>query len=174
MKILAVSGSLRSTSKHMTLLRAIEEQIEPPFDVQLSGHPELLPQFNPDLEDAGLPAVEEWRAALRAADIVLISSPEYAHSMPGTLKNALDWCVGSGEFVGKPVVLLQIEPRAVRVQAALREVLTAMDASVQEDVMMPFESLHLHNLEITLHPEDVKPLLLVLRGVQQNSPNLEK
>jgi chromate reductase, NAD(P)H dehydrogenase (quinone) len=174
MKILAVSGSLRSTSKHMTLLRAIEEQIEPPFEVQLSGHPELLPQFNPDLEEAGLPIVEDWRAALRAADVVLISSPEYAHSMPGTLKNALDWCVGSGEFVGKPVVLLQIEPRAVRVQAALREVLTAMNAAVQDDVMMPFESLHLHNFEITLRPEDVKPLLIVLKGVKQDSPNLEK
>jgi chromate reductase, NAD(P)H dehydrogenase (quinone) len=165
-KILAVSGSLRATSKHMTLLRAIEEQIEPPYEVQLSGDPELLPLFNPDLEDAPLPTVETWRTALRDSDVVLISSPEYAHSIPGALKNALDWCVGSAEFAGKPVVLLQIEPRAVRVQAALREVLTAMDARVQDNVLMPYEDIHIHNREITLRPDDVRPLLRVLKSIQ--------
>ncbi len=158
----------------MTLLRAIEEQIEPPYDVQLSGDAELLPHFNPDLEDAQLPTVEAWRTSLRNTDVVLISSPEYAHGIPGALKNAFDWCVGSGEFVGKPVVLLQIESRAVRVQAVLREVLTAMDARVQDDVLMPYEDIHVRNREIMLRPDDVRPLLQVLKDIKLPSSTLEK
>ena len=68
-----------------------------------------LPAFNPDLEEGPGPvpnAVAHWRAALATADAVLISSPEYAHGIPGVLKNALDWVVGSGELVGKRVGLL--------------------------------------------------------------------
>jgi chromate reductase, NAD(P)H dehydrogenase (quinone) len=63
-----------------------------------------LPHFSPDLDGENAPApVADWRAQLKTSDGVLISSPEYAHGVPGSLKNALDWVVGSGEFVEKPV-----------------------------------------------------------------------
>jgi NAD(P)H-dependent FMN reductase len=71
-----------------------------------------------------------WRTALKGAGAVLVSSPEYAHGIPGTLKNALDWVVGSGEFVAKPVALLNASPRASHAQEQLQEVLTTMDARV--------------------------------------------
>ena len=88
-----------------------------------------LPAFNPDSEEgpAALPnAVVRWRAALADADAVLISSPEYAHGIPGALKNALDWVVGSGELVGKRVGLLSASAASRFAHPQLVEVLTVM------------------------------------------------
>ena len=90
-----------------------------------------LPAFNPDLESDGTP--EEiicFRAQLRACDAILISSPEYAHGVPGVLKNALDWVVGSGEFIDKPVALINASTRATRAWASLAETLSVMSARV--------------------------------------------
>jgi chromate reductase, NAD(P)H dehydrogenase (quinone) len=67
------------------------------------------------------------------ADGLLISSPEYAHGVPGVLKNALDWLVSSLEFPGKPVALINTSPRSVYVQASLAETLTTMSASLISD-----------------------------------------
>ena len=64
-----------------------------------------LPPFNPDRDDPG-DAVRDWRARIEAADAVVIASPEYAGSLAGVVKNALDWIVGSGELYRKPVGLI--------------------------------------------------------------------
>ncbi len=61
---------------------------------------------------------------------MLISSPEYAHGVPGVLKNALDWVVGSGELVFKPVALLNASPRSTHAQASLTETLSVMTAAL--------------------------------------------
>ena len=90
-----------------------------------------LPPFNPDQDDVDAPEVVlRFRAALNAADALLISSPEYAHGVPGALKNALDWVVGSGELVDKPVALINASPRATHAFASLTETLTVMSARV--------------------------------------------
>ena len=91
---------------------------------------ELAP-FNPDLDGDRPPdAVTRLRAQLQACDAVLISSPEYAHGVPGVLKNALDWVVGSGEFVDKPIALINASQRAIHAWTSLRETLTVMSARV--------------------------------------------
>ena len=92
-----------------------------------------LPHFNPDLEGLEPPSVMDFRSQLRKADGVLIASPEYAHGITGVLKNALDWVVGSGEFIHKPVALLNASPRAIHAQQALKEVLRTMDAYIVPD-----------------------------------------
>jgi chromate reductase, NAD(P)H dehydrogenase (quinone) len=94
-----------------------------------------LPHFNPDLDkaldDPDLPAaVRDLRTRVAAADALLISSPEYAHGVPGSLKNALDWLVGGSEMPGKPVALLNASPRSVHAQAQLAETLRTMSADV--------------------------------------------
>ena len=85
-----------------------------------------------DLDDERLPEkVKEFRALLAAADGVLISSPEYAHGIPGSLKNALDWLVSDVEFVGKPVVLINSSASdAEHAMAQLTEVLKTMSARI--------------------------------------------
>jgi NAD(P)H-dependent FMN reductase len=103
-----------------------------------------LPHFNPDLDDEGAApprAVAALRAAFAAADGILVSSPEYAHGVPGSLKNALDWLVSSGEQIGKPVLLINASPNGGQyAQAALLDILKVMSADVLEEasLMRPF------------------------------------
>ena len=108
MKILAISGSLRKDS-YNTALRDAAIALAPD-DIQIIPAPSIgsLPFFNPDLDDAGkpIPSVEAWRKAIREAEGVMIFTPEYAHDIPGVLKNAFDWIVGSGELVDKPVAVV--------------------------------------------------------------------
>ena len=66
-----------------------------------------LPPFNSDFESEDVPAaVTAWRAELAAANAVVFATPEYAFGLAGALKNSLDWVVGSGELVGKPVIVM--------------------------------------------------------------------
>jgi chromate reductase len=90
-----------------------------------------LPHFNPDVEARALPApVAALRALVAQADALVISSPEYAHGVPGSLKNALDWLVGGVELPGKPVALFDASPASTYAHAALVEILTTMSARV--------------------------------------------
>jgi chromate reductase, NAD(P)H dehydrogenase (quinone) len=88
-----------------------------------------LPPFNPDLDNDALPdVVQMLRHEIGLADGLLISFPEYARGVPGSLKNALDWLVSSSEFPGKPIALIQTSPRAVDAPAQLRLILSTMSA----------------------------------------------
>ena len=90
-----------------------------------------LPPFNPDLDGDRAPAtVTRFRAQLQASDAVPISSPEYARGVPGVLKNALDWVVGSGELVDKPIAVINASGRATHAWMSLRDTLTVMSARV--------------------------------------------
>jgi chromate reductase len=127
MKLLAVSGSLRAGSSNNRLLEAV--RLLAPGEAAVAIHPPLdrLPFFNPDVEERGLPPiVAEWRSAVGACDALIISSPEYAHGVPGVLKNALDWLVGGMEMAEKPVALLNATPPAEYAQNSLMETLGVM------------------------------------------------
>jgi NAD(P)H-dependent FMN reductase len=78
--------------------------------------------------------VRELRAAIAASDAVLISSPEYAHGVPGVLKNALDWLVGGPEMVEKRVALVNTSPHATHAQASLAETLRTMSVTLVSSV----------------------------------------
>ena len=128
MNILAISGSLRSASKYTKLLRAMAE-LDP--SITLFERIGELPHFNSDVDDAGAPQpVLDYREALKSADLILICSPEYAHGVPGVMKNALDWVVGSGELIDKPIVLINASPASKFAVAQLTETLTVMSAKV--------------------------------------------
>src|SRR5664279_3940423 len=131
MRILAISGSLRASSSNTSLLQAATGLAPQGVEVVLCDGLGDLPHFNPDLDgETVAPAVKVWRSKLRDADGVVFSVPEYAHGVPGVLKNGLDWVVGSGEFVDKPVTLFNASPRSTYAQASLTETLTVMSATV--------------------------------------------
>ncbi len=139
MRILAISGSLRAASSNAAILRAAGALAPERVAVALYAGLGELPHFNPDLDvEPAPPAVARFREALRAADALLISSPEYAHGVPGSLKNALDWLVGSGELVEKPVGLIS-SSRSAYSDAALREILTVMTAALVPDASIKLE-----------------------------------
>jgi NAD(P)H-dependent FMN reductase len=130
--VLAVCGSLRAASKNRSLLEAAQLLAPPGAAIALDWSLATLPYYNPDLDSLDgltLPeAAAEWRARVAVADGVLISSPEYAHGVPGVLKNALDWLVSSTDFPGKPVALLGASAMSVIAPAQLRETLETMNA----------------------------------------------
>lgn len=155
MQIMAISGSLRQASTNTTLLRAVERLAPEGMSITLYEGLGDLPHFNPDLEGSEPHAVMDFRARLANADGVLISSPEYAHGVPGVIKNALDWVVGSGETVGKPFALLNPSPRSTFAQASLIEILTTMAARLvdQACVTVPLAGKNLGEAGIIAHPE---------------------
>lgn len=128
--MLAISGSLRRASSNGALIAAASRLA--PVTVEIAIYRALgdLPPFNPDLDGETAPEVALSRAALQASDAVLISSPEYAHGVPGVMKNALDWVVGSGELVDKPIALMNASARATHAWASLSETLSVMSARV--------------------------------------------
>lgn len=133
MRLLAISGSLRAASSNTALLQAAVRLAPSGTDVVLYAGLGGLPPFNPDLDtDDPPPSVSELRRQVGQSDGLLISSPEYAHGIAGSLKNALDWLVGSLEFPGKPVAIINASPRAVHAEAQLREILTTMSARLVE------------------------------------------
>ncbi|HVR39095.1 MAG TPA: NAD(P)H-dependent oxidoreductase [Thermoanaerobaculia bacterium] len=144
MKIIAISGSLRSNSSNAALLRAAARVAPEGVEVAMYAGVGTLPHFNPDLDAEGSeppPAVRELRKLLIGADAVLISSPEYAHGVPGALKNLLDWLVSVGDLVGKPVALLNAAPVGGQyAQESLLETLRTMNWNFIDDasLMKPF------------------------------------
>lgn len=129
LKVLGFAGSLRRASYNRGLLRAAQEVA--PEDVEIEVVTlDAIPPFNQDVEAAGdPPPVREFKARIRAADALLIATPEYNYSIPGVLKNAIDWAARpAAETVlrGKPVALLGASvgfAGTVRAQLALRQVL---------------------------------------------------
>jgi chromate reductase, NAD(P)H dehydrogenase (quinone) len=129
-RILAISGSLRQVSSNTALLHAAIALSPANVEIKLYGGLGDLLHFNPDLEPAEPSSVTDLRAQLKWSDGLVISSPEYAHGVPGVLKNALDWLVSGEEFVGKPIALFNASPRAIHAQASLTEIVTTMSGRI--------------------------------------------
>ncbi|HTZ67484.1 MAG TPA: NADPH-dependent FMN reductase [Roseiarcus sp.] len=136
MRLLAISGSLRRASTNTAALEALARLAPEGVKVLVYGDLAKLPPFNPDddIEDGRKPEpVETLRALIGASDALIIAAPEYAHGLPGVLKNALDWLVASETFAGKPTVLINTSPRAFHAQASLREILSTMAARLMTE-----------------------------------------
>ena len=137
MRVLGISGSLRRESLNTALLRAAAERL--PAGAELVEYEGLadVPPYDEDVEAASTPeAVRHLREAILAADAVLIATPEYNHSIPGQLKNALDWAsrpAGHSALNGKPAAAIGASKSmfgGVWAQAELRKVLSAMGGRV--------------------------------------------
>lgn len=136
MKVLALCGSLRKQSRSLALLEATA--ILAPSQMAFAIFDGLgnLPLFNPDIEHSAPPAVHALWNAVNGSDAIIIASPEYAHGVTGTIKNALDWLVGHIPFVGKPVAVFNPSHRAEHADAALRETLATMNAQLIPDACL--------------------------------------
>lgn len=106
MRVLGICGSLQARSGNLALLHAAAALMPEGAELVLFDGLRELPLFNPDIEAGGAPeSVTRWRLALAASDAVLIASPEYGFSLPGALKNGIDWVIGSGELERKVVAV---------------------------------------------------------------------
>jgi chromate reductase, NAD(P)H dehydrogenase (quinone) len=133
-RILGISGSLRSASSNTRLLQACTHLAPAGVQVQIYEGLGTLPHFNADLDtETPPPEVAAFRAQVAAADAIVICSPEYARGVPGSLKNALDWLAGSADVVDKPVALLNGSPRASYSQQSLAVTLRTISANLITD-----------------------------------------
>lgn len=144
MNILAISGSLRAGSSNTAILHAAAALAPDGMQIRIYEGLGDLPHFSPEIDgDEPVTAVQILRTLLRESDGVIICTPEYAYGMPGSLKNALDWTVSSGEFLGKPVAAISASPSAAggeRAHAWLLSTLTALAADIVQDssLIIPF------------------------------------
>jgi chromate reductase len=136
MRVLGLSGSLRRDSYNTRLLRAAGTLLPDGVRLDVFDALDQIPPFNEDHEQTPPAAVAELKAAIERADAVLIATPEYNHSIPGTLKNALDWVsrpVSRTPLRGKPAAVIGTSTGlfgAVWAQAETRKVLSAIGARV--------------------------------------------
>ena len=133
-RILTICGSLQARSGNRSILDVAGRVAPKGVEVVRFDGLQDLPYFNPDLAaETEPPAVGAWRRAVADADGLLIASPEYGHSLPGCLKNGLDWLIGSSEFYRKIVAITASvsDPRRGRMGlSALAQTLGATDAVI--------------------------------------------
>ncbi|MET0421707.1 MAG: NAD(P)H-dependent oxidoreductase, partial [Acidimicrobiia bacterium] len=114
MRIVGISGSSNPSSSNRAFLEALAAVS--PEEFTIWSRLGELPHFSPELD--GNDAVASLRSSVADADVVVIATPEYAGGMPGTLKNALDWLVGSGELYDRRVAVFSVAPSAERGERA--------------------------------------------------------
>ncbi|MBC7429542.1 MAG: NAD(P)H-dependent oxidoreductase [Bacteriovorax sp.] len=126
------------------MLHAIRHHFAEKIQIDICDGLGSLPHFNPDIELSSIQSVKHYREDLKKADYVLISTPEYAHGIPGSLKNALDWVVGTGELIDKKVGLLfSSSSEALFVQEQLIEVIKTMSAKIDRSVCLKISGAEL-------------------------------
>jgi chromate reductase, NAD(P)H dehydrogenase (quinone) len=136
MRVLGISGSLRQDSHNTELLRAAATLLPSGVDFELYDGLRNIPPYDEDEESDAPAAVTHLRERIALADAVLFATPEYNHSIPGVLKNALDWVsrpIESNTLRNKPVAVIGASTGmfgAVWAQAELRKVLSAIGATV--------------------------------------------
>jgi chromate reductase, NAD(P)H dehydrogenase (quinone) len=180
-RVLGISGSLRRDSYNTKLLRAAGELIEErAAEFEVFDGLKAIPPYDEDDDFGGGPApVAELRKAIGDADAVLFATPEYNSSIPGVLKNAVDWAsrpLATNPLRNKPVAVIGASTGmfgAVWAQAELRKVLGATGARVLE-VELAVGHAHEHLDPITGHPTDpaqeeaLRDSVLMLLGEREN------
>ncbi|HRQ84901.1 MAG TPA: NADPH-dependent FMN reductase [Flavobacteriales bacterium] len=132
--VLSICGSTRAASSNLDVIQAIARLAHDRFSVQLYSGLEQLPQFNPDRDTEDIPAeVADLRKQLRAADGVLICTPEYALGLPGALKNAINWTVSSMEISKKPVALITASLSGEKAHQSLLGTLLIIESRMTQD-----------------------------------------
>jgi len=136
MRILGIPGSLRRDSHNRRLLAGAAAALPPPAELVVFDGLKALPHFDEDDEAAPAIAVHTWRSAIADADALLFATPEYNSSIPGALKNAIDWAsrpVADAALRNKPVAVIGASTGsfgAIWAQAELRKTLTSAGARV--------------------------------------------
>lgn len=160
-KIVAISGSLRNNSSATFILRHVAKLYPGTIDFILYEGLGKLPHFDDNKNVAN--EVTAFRQLLADADGIIICQPEYAFGVAGSLKNALDWTVSSGELVNKPAALITAATGGDKAHAALLLTLKALSANVGDGALLiPFVRTKLNDKGDVISPEIISELTLVV------------
>jgi len=132
-KILCISGSTKSRSTSLSFLQYIARSFEGLLEVEIYNNIGILPHFNPELDNENLPEkVKDFRRKIEIADAILFCSPEYVFSLPGSLKNAIEWTVSTTLFSSKPVAIIITAAVGEKAFESLSLIMTTIEAIVPE------------------------------------------
>ncbi|CAA9200116.1 NADH-dependent flavin reductase subunit 1 [Flavobacterium bizetiae] len=141
-KIFAISGSTRGNSSNYRILKFISEQISDWFELEIFEELDQLPHFNPDLDNENPPEkVAAFRTKIENADGVLICTPEYVFSLPGSLKNALEWCVSTTIFSDKKVGLITASASGEMAHEQLILIMKTLQAQLDENTQLLMQGI---------------------------------
>jgi chromate reductase, NAD(P)H dehydrogenase (quinone) len=169
-KIIAIPGSLRANSSSHQILNHFTGLMPSTIELTIFDGVGNLPHFNDPVE---IPqAVTDFRDKIKQADAVIICTPEYAFGVPGSLKNALDWTVGTGEFVDKPVALITASSQGEKGHAALLLILGAISAKVVPEtaLLISFVRAKLNNDGTIKDPQTANDLKRVATSLINSIP----
>jgi len=136
-KVFAICGSTRAQSANLVIIDYVAAILSNEVEVEIYNDLSFLPHFNPDLDKDKAPQiVEALRDKIRSADGVLICTPEYVYSLPGALKNAIEWCVSTTIFSEKPVALITASASGAVAHESLQLVMKTLYADVRKETQL--------------------------------------
>jgi chromate reductase, NAD(P)H dehydrogenase (quinone) len=134
LKVFAISGSTKQYSSNESILKYISTNFQDQLEVDIYRGIELLPHFNPDLDNEEVAeAVKDFRKRIVQADGVIICTPEYVFSLPGSLKNAIEWNVSTTNFSNKPVAFIVAAASGEKAFEALDLIITTIESRIEEN-----------------------------------------
>jgi len=131
-KILAISGSTKSSSTALSILKFLANRYKNQLDFSIYNRIGALPHFNPELEEYLPNEVSELRTLISESDAVLFCTPEYVFSLPGSLKNLIEWNVSTVLFSSKPVAIIVAAASGKKAYESLSLILTTIEAILPE------------------------------------------
>lgn len=141
-KILCISGSIRSNSTSVTILKTLAERNAGQADFTFYENLAALPHFDPDAEDSALPqSVRTLRDQVSSADAIIFCTPEYVFSVPAILKNAIEWCVASTVFSDKPTALIVASGGGEKTFESLGLILKTIQTKITNETMLLFSGV---------------------------------
>jgi chromate reductase, NAD(P)H dehydrogenase (quinone) len=130
-KIFAISGSTRRKSSSNAIIAEIKNRFADSLEVELFEGIETLPHFNPDEDQENFySSVDLFRRKIELSDGVIFCSPEYVYTLPGSLKNAIEWCVSTTVFSNKPVAIIIAAAHGVKALESLQLIMTTIEARI--------------------------------------------
>ena len=168
-RILAISGSVRLKSTNTYLLEWIRKLAHNQFDIELFSHIDQLPHFNPDLDNEQVPdLIAELRSKIDKANGVIICTPEYVFSIPGALKNALEWTVSTTVFSDKPVALLTASGLGEKAGEQLALIMNTLGASFDQNTQLLIQAARNKVNEETIDSETRQRLVKLIDAFALN------
>lgn len=141
-KIVAITGSTRKKSSNYKILKYISEHIKPNFEVEIFEDLDRIPHFNPDLDTENPPEeISLFRNKIMEADGIIICTPEYVFSLPGSLKNALEWCVSTTIFSNKKAGLITASASGEMGHEQLLLIMKTLEAKFDDNTQLLIQGI---------------------------------
>ncbi|MGZ3881655.1 MAG: NADPH-dependent FMN reductase [Flavisolibacter sp.] len=135
--VLAICGSTRAQSSNLFIIQHVAALMANDAEFDLYDGLTQLPYFNPDLDkETAPPSVEAFRQKISTVDGVLICTPEYVFSLPGIVKNAIEWCVSATIFSGKPVALITASASGAAAHQSLQTIMKTIYADLRSETQL--------------------------------------